>query len=817
MTALIYDLRHAAKYLAYRPGWSALVVVTLALALGPNIVVFSIVYSVLLRPLPFLHPDQLVVLYEANSRRGIAQEPADDGAFPAYERQTHVFARMGAFVEPWEHWLYTSRGLHPVDGAEVSAGVFPLLGVRPLLGRTFRSQECRRNGPHVVILSYRFWMQHFGGDPRVLGKFLPMDDAGYRHDYTVVGVMPRGFAFPYPFLSSERPEVWDPLWTDWHRNPDGAHNTYIVARLKEGRSLSHAQADVALVARQMAHDYPQECKDVTAFLRPLGKQSVSTVRLPLLLLFGATGLIVLVACANVSALLLARAEDRRKETAIRAALGASLGRLCRHLLAEAALLGLLAGVLGAALAFATLPVLRRWIPSGLLIPRLGEARPGFGVFVYALLGSSAAALLSNLAPPFRLFRPDLNEVLKEARPRLGGARARGASRTGTLVAAQVALTVVLLTAAGLALKSLSKLEHLNLGFNPKRLLTARVSLPNSWTSLPRVTSFGEELLQRASGLPGVQRVALAESFPPYSFLYAFFTGTGKPMPGSTPDAAEFDVVTPSYFRIVGDQLLRGRMLTAQDNLHSPWVVIVNRALVQRYWPGQDPVGKQIAGLPYISSPRPAAYTIVGVVEEHPRFGVDNKPSPCIYAPFRQFPLWGFTALFLTRSGTTSLAGPVRQLAGSMDSEVLEDHVVSAEEMFRDSIALPKFVTDALALFGLLAFLLAALGTYGVVSHATARRTHEIAIRMALAARRGDVVRLIVGQGVFWAAIGVACGSALAVLLTEFLRSLLYAIAPTDASVYVAVALALLGVSAAACYVPARRAAGIDPAAALRRE
>jgi putative ABC transport system permease protein len=812
----VHDAKCAARSLLRRPRFAAAVVIALALGVAPASAIFSIVYAVLLRSLPFPHSGELVTLWERNARRGINEEPVDDNAFPYYQEGTHVFEAMGGFwANTWAFDLRVGDLLEPTAGAGVSPGLFGTLGVKPRLGRSFRPQECRPGGPYFLMLGYDFWKRQFGADPGVVGRALTLLYLNRLRQYTVIGVMPRGFEFPYP-MSDVHAQVWTCEEPYPGARPHGGHNTHVVARLKPGITVHQAQADVTGVSEWLARKYPRMRAGVDAFVLPAAAQSEQAVRAPILLLFTATGLVLLIACSNVAALLLARGAGRRKEVAVRVALGAERGRIIRQLLAESAFLGPAGALLAIVLDYWCLPPLTRAVPAGLFVPRLDQARVEPRTLAFAIGVSCLAAALSNLVPAVRLSSSKANEILRDGAA-ASPTRGRPAMRLGSVMPAEVALAVALLAATGLVLKSLRNLQDEDFGFDPAHLLSVEMAFPNPSLGPPLGVSFGREFLGAVGSLPGVKSVALVDSFPPNDYLFNFAVGSKKPSPGSSwPNTAEFHSVTPGFFSIVGDALLKGRLLLPKDGHGSPMVAVINAQMAARYWPGKDPIGKTIVVVPYYSVPAPQ-YTIVGVVKEHRRLGSTDEPPPAIYASFFQIPLVVTQGLVQTRVPPDTLMSSIRRaLHGtSLDAQVVRTE--TGEQMFVESIARPAFLAHLLTLFAVLAWLLATVGTYGIVSYTTVERAHEVGIRMALGASRGDILALIVGRAAATAAVGVAFGLGGAVLFGSLLRSLLYGVRPDDPLDLVASASVLFLTALVAAYIPARRASRLNPAALVRRE
>jgi putative ABC transport system permease protein len=778
-------------------------VLALALGIGANSAIFSVVNSVLLRPLPFDEPDRLLAVWETNVKRGQSATPASAPNFVDWQNQNTVFEHIAAFDD--SSFILTG-GAEPerIPGARVSASLFPLLRVNPILGRGFTPEDDRTGADPVVIVSYNFWKQRLGSDTNIEGKTLVLE--GKIH--SVVGVMPQGFQFYN--LESE-------LWTPFVFTPDdlssrGAHYIRVVARLNPGVTREQAQSEMGNIANRLAEQYPDTNGGRGINLLSLHEQLIGDIRPALLVLLGAVGFVLLIACANVANLLLARAASRHKEVALRMALGASRSRLVRQLLTESVLLALIGGSVGLLLALWGVDLLTALAPDSL------RSVKGVGmdsrVLFFTLALSLLTGVLFGLAPALQTSKPDLNESLKE------GGRTSADSRHNhfrtLLVVSEVSLSLVLLIGAGLMLMSFSRLLQVSPGFNPDNVLTAGLSLPDTKYKEPgQWSAFYRQVLDKVNALPGIQSAGAITNLPfgDGSMSLTFRRADGPPMLPSEQPATIFHANSPGYFQTMGIPLLKGRDFTEQDAEKAPPVLIINETMARLHFAGEDPVGKTMI----IGYGEPVPRQIIGVVGDVKHAGLAKDLRAEAYGPYAQTPLPFTTLVVRSTSDTASLLAAIRREVQAVDKDQPLANVKTMRERISNSIAQPRFYTLLLSVFATVALMLAAVGIYGVLSYSVTQRTREIGIRMALGADRSDIVKLVVRQGMTPAVIGVVIGLGAAFALTRLMASLLFAVSATDPLTFAAISLLLAAVALVACYIPARRATKVDPMVALRYE
>jgi putative ABC transport system permease protein len=808
LDALAQDTRYGARMLARTPAFTAAAILALALGIGATTAVFSVVNAVLLRPLPYPAADRLVVVLH----RGV--NPVAPANFVDWRHQSTVFERMGA-AEYWMPDLTGDDASETVKGVRLTADIFPMLGVPPLLGRAPLPREEEPGQDHVAILGYALWRRRFGGDPDVVGGSITLNGEAY----TVLGVMPQGFSFP-PFWATGA-EVWAPLALGERATSRTGSSLRIFARLEPGVSLDRARAEMAAITARLENEYPATNRNVV--VRSLEDMVVGDVRPALLVLLGAVGFVLLIACANVAHMLLARAAARQREVALRATLGATRARLIRQFLTESVMLGLAGGLAGVLLAMAGIEVLVSLSPG---LPRAETIGLDGAVLAFVVVVSVATGIAFGLVPALPASRRDVSDALKE------GARGstEGAGRhrlRSLLVASEFALALVLSAGAGLMIRSFVALQAIDPGFDPRGVLTMVVSVAGAQEGLPpRRAAFYQGLLERVRALPGVASASAINHLPLAGDIWGWpFNVEGRPLPkpGETPTAA-YRVVLPGYFHTMGTPILRGRDVAGTDRLGTPGVVVVNEWLAQHHWPGEDPLGKRLT----LGNPRenPSWLTVVGVVKNAVRSRWTAAPQEEIFLPYLQTRDYlerpGNAHAYLTlvvRAGgdPSALAPAIRGIVSSMDRGVPVSQVQTMDEVVAQSNARPRFYLLLLGAFAAAAVLLAAVGIYGVMSYSVSRRTNEIGVRMALGAKPSDVLRLIVGHGMVVALGGAAVGLAGALGLTRLMSSLLYGVGASDPATFLAVSLLLGAVALAASYIPARRATRIDPLTALRCE
>jgi len=823
------DLKFALRQLLKNPGFTAVAVLTLALGIGANTALFSVINGVLLKPLPYPEPEQLVTLWERNPQRGIEQERVSGPNYLDWRAQNTVFSEMA--VSPgWEGSerfnLVLRDNTVKVRATYTSSSLFRTLGINPLLGRTLLPEEDQKEGPRAVVLSHGLWQRQFNGDSNVLGRTLTLDTYG-RRDYTIVGVMPPGFGQP------SQNELWLPLgWMGVSLADRRAANWHIViARLKPGATLERAQAEMNIIQARLAQSYPGGITGTEVAVVPLLDQALGrNFRRALLVLWGAVAAVLLIGCANVANLMLARAAARQKEIALRLALGAGRWRVVRQLLAESLLLALLGGALGVLFGWWGLQFFIAVSPAG--IPRLAEVTLDLAALGFTLGISMLTGVLFGLAPAWQFSRPALSAALKESSHGASAGAAAGRTR-GALVVAEVALSVVLLAGAGVMLQSFARMLRAERGFQPEHLVTAELDFSVSgfttWmrpsATRPQVPL--RELMERLRALPGVQfvgagsRLLRRENRPPHESIAIFGRPADKP---EEQPRAEFQGISPGWLPALGARLLRGRDFTEADRLEAPGVVLVNETFARRFFPSQDPVGQWLkmgASQPPLGATNRWGQTewseIIGVVSDVKSLHARPQAVPEIYQSYWQWPMQNPTLLIRTTGNPAALAETIRRETQALAPNLPSALIRKMDDLLSDTVAQPRLQSGLLSVFAGAALLLAALGLYGVLSFAVAQRRREMGVRIALGARKSHVLSLVIRQGMKLALAGLSLGLILALALAQTLRSLVYEVKPADPLTFAAVALLLLATALLACWLPARRAARIDPITALRAE
>jgi predicted permease len=804
LETLWQDLRFGARMLLKQPGFTLIAVVTLALGIGANTAIFSIVDAVLLRPFPYNAPERLVMLQDRVSVEG--------GFSPSYPNfvdwraQNKIFASMAA-VRMDESFNLTGAGEpERLQGRLVSAEFLSTLGVKPLVGRDFLAEEDSPGATPAVILSYGFWQRRFGADPNILGRQLTLNN----QSYTVVGITPSDFQF------GAEADITVPIGLQAERfRARGADpGADVVARLKGNASQQQAETELNLIAARLEQQYPESNKGRRVRVTPLHESFVGDVRQPLLILLGAVALVLLIACANVANLLLVRSSARRREMAVRVALGADRWRIIRQLLTECVLLATWGAALGILLALWGASFIASQLPDG--IPRLQEAKVDAPVLGFTLAVSLLTGLLFGLAPALQASRPNLTEELKEGERGSSGRRQRLRS---LLVIGEVALTLTLLVGAGLLIQSFRRVLQVDPGFKAQNLLTMQISVNNP--DGQQVANFFEQLQQNVSSLPGVKSVAMSDGLPfGRDANHPAFIIEGRPISDNKPNGQRY-TVSPDYFQTMGIELLRGRVFTPQDTRDSQLVIVIDEALARQYFPNEDPIGKRLR-----HGPTTPSLEIVGVVRHVEPYSLDRQePGPAqFYANFNQISLQALPDIvqhinLLTRTEVepSSLASAVRGQVAALNKDQSVSNMRTMEQILAQSVAARRFSMLLLTVFAVVALALASLGIYGLMSYAVAQRTREIGMRMALGAQSGDVLKLVIGQGMMLAFAGVALGLVASVALTRTIKNLLFGVSATDSVTLVAIALLLTSVALLACWIPARRATKVDPLIAIKYE
>lgn len=805
---LLQDMRYALRTLTKAPGFTAVVVLTLALGIGANAAIFSVVNAVLLQPLPYVDPGRIVSVSQGRAKDGI---PDDGMSYPTFEElrdHNRVFSAAAGLAA---HALtLTGRG-EPADMSTVAVtqDFFSVLGVKPMLGRTLLPEDGRKGAAPVVVLSEALWRSRFGADGGILGQTITLD----QRPYTVVGVMPASFRTPGLNQTVQEwiPLIQDPLFGSWLTRE--GHWMPVLARLRPGVSVEQASAELEIIGKNLTSKIPSDTGWVFG-VQPLQEAIVGDVKTPLILLLCAVGLVLLIACSNIANLLLARATSRSKEIAVRVALGASKTRIARQLLTVSAILGLLGGAAGLALAWAGVSAMSSLLPPAL--PKFHSIHVDGPVLIFALLLSLAASLIFGLAPVFLAARSDPQENLREG---TRGGESKGPQRARNILAiAEVALAMVLLAGAGLLLRSFARLLRVSPGFATAHVVKANVSLPRFQYSKPEQwTAFANELMTRLQARPGMRDSAIVVPTPIVDgFINLSFTIAGNPplAPGAT-QTADYVTASPRYFQVMGIPLLRGRLFSLDDSASTPMVAVISESFARRYFPNQDPLGRHIVfGFPPRGN---VSREIVGVVADIHDVSLAKNAAPMMYVPFAQAPIWGGDVVVRSRLSTAEVADAIRAETGSIDKNLPVTEVESLPAGLHESVASQRFRTLLLGVFSGVALLLAAIGVYGVVSFSVSRRTREIGVRMALGATPANIRRVVIGESARLVLLGLATGIPAALILTHFLSALLFGIKATDPITFLGVALLLILVALVAAYLPARRAMRVDPIVALRCE
>jgi putative ABC transport system permease protein len=816
MDNLLQDVRYGLRVLRRNPGFAATAILTLALGIGTTTAIFSVVDTIAFKPLPFPTAGRLVRIQSviaASAEGGVASYPD----FLDWRARNRVFKGMAVFRTNDFNLIGPREPLH-LPGAVVSAELFSMLGISPALGRGFLRGEdhpAAAGGADPVILSYGLWQRQFDSAASVVGRTIQLDD----RLYTVVGIMPRGFQYP---IQAQPVELWTTIAVDSRGGANamaaqrGAHYLDVAGLLKPGVGIRQAQAELAAIASALNQEHPENKARTVRIVSEIDGIA-GPIRTPLLVLLGAVGCVLLIVCVNVANLLLARATGRRKEMAVRAALGAGRGRAARQLLTESISLGLLGGGLGLALALASLRLLVRLIPAE--VPRLNAIGLDARLLAFAFLISLAAGILFGLAPALRVSTISLTESLKESGRGAGSGTKEHSRLRDALVVSEVALAVVLLLGSGLLIQSFISLTRVDPGFDRHHVLTLQLDSPPGKGD-SRIPAFFRDMVAEIGKLPGVRSASAVASLPlTGENLRASIEMEGQPTPMGSRPSAVFNAAAPGYFRTLGIARVAGRDFTEHDDLKSTPVAIVNRALARRFFPNQDPIGKHIRpGIANGYGPgEPPMREIVGIVGDVKQGDPGSAAAPEVYAPLGQCPFSPMFIVVRTDSDPQSIVDPIRSRIASFDKETPVYHVETLDQYFAQSVAPPRFVTLVMTGFAGLALLLACVGIYGVISYIAVQRTHEIGIRMALGARKGQILGTVIAQGLTPALVGLVIGIAGALSLTRLLSGVLYGVNPRDPLTFAAVSLILIGVALLACYIPARRAARVDPMLSLRYE
>ena len=808
LETLLQDLRYAFRMLRKNPGFTAVAVLTLAIGIGANTAIFSVVYAVLLKPMPYADSGRLFNVFQQQARNESAKTGFSYLNLSDLRAENHIFEELAGAQR---HQLTLTGHGDPtvVNTSVVTPELFSVFSVAPLLGRTFTPEDGKRGAPAVVLLGENLWRADFGADPRIIGSSITLD----QHSFTIVGVLPAAFRFP---AVSKNKQLWiplvdDPVFGAW-MDGRGGHWLQVTGRLRSGVSLAQAQSELDALAARFAQEFPKDNEGWLIRMVPLQQMLVGNVRTALLVLLGAVGLVLLIACANIANLLLSRATARTREIAVRATLGAGRSRIVRQLMSETAVLGLLGGLLGVLLALWGVRGLVSLLPE--TVPKVNDIRVDYLVLGFALLLSVLAACIFGLAPAFIVAKSDLHASLREGGR--SGESSAGRRARNILAAGELALAMVLLVAAGLLIRSFSNLTAVDPGFKPERIVKADISLPLfEYSTQAQWAAFSDELMKKIQAQPGLQDSAIAVPLP----IVDGFVNLGFDIVGAPPRTAaesrtaNYASVSGDYFRVMGIPLLSGRYFEGHDAMTSSRVTLINRAFARIYFPNQDPIGKQIV---FNFPPNPASpRQIVGVVGDVRDVSLGNEPGPMMYVPFAQAPFWGGGVIVRSSLPASVVGAAIRQTVAGIDKDLPVTDISTLRSLVDESVAQPRFRTLLLSIFAALAVLLAATGIFGVISYSVSCRTQEIGIRVALGASRRSISRMVFRETLLLAAAGLAFGIPGALAASHLLGHLLFGVSANDPATLVAVAATLVVVAVTAAYVPVRRAVRVDPMLALR--
>jgi len=817
MQTFVRDLRYGIRVLSRKPGFAVIAVITLGLGIGATTAIFSMVNGLLLRPLPYHDSERLAIIWTHSPGANVLQDWPSPGQYSAIKSNSTVFEQLG--IAQGFSLILTGRAAPERLGVvRCSSATLSLLDVQPELGRVFLPEEDSKGTTPPVMLTHGFWQQHFGGDPNVLGQTLTLSG----ESYTIVGVLPASFSLSFEVMPTvgavQQPDLLVALQfepKDWSEQGDENYN--VLARLKPGATLAQAQAELDIATRGLEEQFPDSYPPSRRFsfsVRPLLAQVVGDIRPALLILLGAVGCVLLIACANVANLLLARAAEREKEIAIRTALGAVRWRVVRQLLTEAVLLASAGGALGLLISVWSLSALR-WLNPG-NIPRMQDIGVDGRVLVFTFVVAVLTGILFGLAPALRSSRVNLNEVLKEGGRSVAGS---GSHRLrNLLVIAEMALSLMLLVGAGLLIRSFIRVQQVAPGFDPHNVLSMRMAVTGpEYKEQQKRLAFYQQLRERITRLPGVESAGNATILPlSGSIGWGSIAIEGyDPAAGQSAIQADFRIASVGYFETMKVPLISGRFFSDSDAKDSLRVAIIDQNMADTYWPGTDPIGKRFkTGSAASDTPW---LTVVGVVANVKQYALDSDSRVAFYMPHQQAPAGSLFVTLRTTTNPLDLAAAVTREARELDPNVPVYDVKTMDQRLSESLARRRFAMFALGLFAAVALILAAVGIYGVMSYTVTQRTREIGIRVALGAPTGDVIRLVVGQGMLTAGIGVGIGLAGALALTRVMSVLLFGVGATDLATFVVVAVVITGMALVACFVPARRAAKVDPMEALRYE
>ncbi|HSS19153.1 MAG TPA: ABC transporter permease [Pyrinomonadaceae bacterium] len=814
METLLRDVRYGLRSFLKRPGFTVIVVLTLALGIGVNTAIFSVVQAVLLRPLPFRESSRLMAIGQTYPADREALVNFSFRNFVDLREQSKSFERLGAYYNT--NLTITGQGpATRLRGTVVTADVFPLLGANPSLGRVFVPSEDQKGGGTPAVISYESWQRYFGADPAIVGRVMTLDN----RSFTVIGVMPAKFEFP---VRTQPTEVWISTALDYESTGQGSimesrgyRGWRVVGRLKPGVSIAQAQAEVNVIGANLAAQYPDANAEMGLRAVSLLESLVGNLRTTLLLLLGAVGVVLLIACANVANLLLERAVVRQRETTVRIALGASQWRITRQHLTESLLLSLAGSIVGVLFAWWGMSVIVSLSPEG--ITRISETRLDLNVLGFTAVISIITAMLFGLAPSLTVSGSRLAESLKEG-GRSGGGGLRANRSRGFVVIAEIAMAVVLLVGAGLLIRSLVRLQQVALGFDPHNVLTMNVSVSTDPSNGPaKLAEFYRQVTERVKTVPGVLEASMISQLP----LGGASASTGLTIEGHPDDPSQESMgvlhsVSPGYFHLMRIPIVKGREFNSHDDAHSTPVLLINETLARKFFPGEDPIGKHM--MPGFSvNGGVVMREIVGIAGDVKHKGPQTEAVPEFYFAQSQMPMQGMTLVVRTSGDPHSITAAVRNEIQSLDKTAPVYAVRTAEEYVSRSVESPRFNMLLLSAFAAVALLLTVIGLYGVVSCSVSQATHEIGIHVALGAQTSDVLKMVIGQGMSLTLVGLVIGLAAAFGLTRLMSGLLFGVRASDPATFVEVSLLIVLVAMAACYVPARRAARVDPLIALRDE
>jgi putative ABC transport system permease protein len=810
MDRIIQDVRYSLRMLLKTPGFTAVAVISLALGIGANTAIFSVVSAVLLKSLPYADPERLVLVWGHDREEGDDRNQVSATDVEDFRKENSLFEDITTYGN-WSCTIAESGEAERVQGMQVGDGYFSIMRGAPLLGRAFLPEEQEPGKDYVVILSYGLWQRKFGGDPEAVGR--KVDLSG--RPYTVVGVMPPDFESLPSSLVNATAELYRPVAEPYDDSQRSARHLRAIARLRPGVEIEQARSEMTVIAQKLEEAHPDKNHNYGVRVVSITEDTVGTIRPALLLLTAAVGFVLLIACANVANLLLVRTTARQKEIAIRTALGAARGRLIRQLLTESSLLALMGGGMGLLAAMWGLSLIESF--GARVNPLLTDIEVNGAVLAFTLGVSLLTGLLFGIAPALHASRPNLNESLKEGGRTTGAGNSHGRLRD-LLVVVQVAMALVLLVSAGLLIRSVASLSRVDPGFDMRNLLTMNVYLPLArYPERQNWIAFYDRLAGQIESMPGVESAGLVSVLP----LSANFDGRGlqvedHPAPPGQGPSADLYIVTPGYLRAMGISLKSGRVIEERDLEDAPLVALVNETMARNLWPGLDPIGKRISLSGGPDQPRPWR-TVVGVVADVKQYGLD-RPSPMqFYLPEAQFPTMAMTLVARTGPEPASFTPAVRNEILSLDKQLAAFNVATMDKLRSDSMSLRSFSMLLLGIFATLALVLASVGIYGVMSYSVTQRTHEIGIRVALGASSRDVVSLVVRQGLVLAVAGVGIGIGAAVGLTRVMEGLLFGVSATDPMTYIVISAVLGMVAVMASLIPARRASKVDPMIALRYE